>query len=75
MLGKKYPVVIYFVNSKGESKPLNGTLAIPSPKKAPSIPRVIPSVPKTPPKTVICARANQTRAFDGEACPPGWEKR
>jgi len=75
MLGKKYPIVIYFVNSKGESKPLNGTIAIPSPTRVPSVPTTIASVPRTPPKTVICTRANQTRAFEGEACPPGWEKR
>jgi len=75
MFGKKFSVLIYFVNSKGKSKALNSSLAIPSPVKVPSVPRVIPVVPKTPPKTVICVRANQTRAFEGDNCPPGWEKR
>jgi hypothetical protein len=75
MFGKKYPVLVYFVNSKGESKALNSMLSIPSPVKVPTVPSVIPVAPKTPPKTVICVRANQTRAFEGENCPPGWEKR
>lgn len=74
MAGKKYPIIIFLTNDKGESKPLNATLSIPSIPKTPSLPTAIP-VPKVPPRTVICTRANQTRAFEGENCPPGWEKR
>jgi len=74
MLGKKYPVLIYFVNSKGKSPALNATLTIPSASKISSIGTPRPAQPKLP-KTVICARTNQTRAFEGEICPPGWEKR
>ena len=73
MAGKKYPVTIFLTNDKGESKPLNATLSIPAAPKTPSLPTAIPA-PKVP-KTVICARANQTRAFEGTTCPPGWEKR
>jgi hypothetical protein len=73
MSGKQIPVSIYLSNSKGESKPLNTTLKIPSTSKSPTFPAAIPA-PK-PPKTTICARANQTRAFEGDICPPGWEKR
>lgn len=75
MAGKRYPVVVYFINGRGESKPLSATLVVPSASRFSSIPKVIPTAPKAPPKTVICSRANQTRAFEGEACPPGWEKR
>ena len=74
MTGKKYPITVFLTNSKGESKPLNATLVIPSAPKAPSLPTAIPTAPKAP-KTVICVRANQTRAFEGTQCPPGWEKR
>jgi hypothetical protein len=73
MAGKRIPVSIYLSNSKGESKPLTTNLNIPSASKSSNLPAVIPA-PK-PPKTSICARANQTRAFEGESCPPGWEKR
>jgi hypothetical protein len=74
MNGKKFPVTIYLTNSKGESKPLNATLTIPSSPKVPSLPTGISTTPKVP-KTVICVRSNQTRAFEGTQCPPGWEKR
>ena len=73
MAGKRYPVTIFLTNDKGESKPLSATLSIPAAPKTPSLPTAIP-VPKVP-KTVICARSNQTRAFEGTNCPPGWEKR
>ncbi len=73
MAGKRFPVTIYLANQKGESKPLNATLSIPAAPKVPSIPTALPT-PKAP-KTVICIRANQTRAFTGTSCPPGWEKR
>lgn len=73
MVGKKYPVIVFFTNEAGESKPLNALLNVPSAGKISNIPTVIPA-PK-PPKTVICARQNQTRAFEGESCPPGWDKR
>jgi hypothetical protein len=73
MAGKRYPVTIYLTNQKGESKPLNATLSIPAAPKVPSIPTAFPT-PKAP-KTVICMRANQTRAFEGTNCPPGWVKR
>lgn len=73
MAGKKFPVTIFLTNEKGESKPLNATLSIPAAPKAPTLPTAFPT-PKAP-KTVICARANQTRAFEGTSCPPGWEKR
>jgi hypothetical protein len=74
MAGKRYPVTIFLTNDKGESKPLSATLSIPAAPKTPSLPTAIP-VPKVPPRTVICSRSNQTRAFEGENCPPGWEKR
>jgi len=73
MAGKRFPVTIFLTNDKGESKPLKATLSIPAAPKTPSLPTVIPA-PKVP-KTVICARSNQTRAFEGTTCPPGWEKR
>ncbi len=73
MSGKKYPVSIFLTNVKGESKPLNTTLSINSVATKPSVSAAIPA-PK-PPRTVICARTNQTRAFEGDICPPGWEKR
>lgn len=73
MAGKRFPVTIYLANQKGESKPLNATLSIPAAPRVPSIPTAFPT-PKAP-KTVICVRANQTRAFEGTKCPPGWEKR
>lgn len=73
MAGKKYPVTIYYKNSVGESKPLSETLAIPAAPSIPSIPTVIPA-PKVA-KTVICTRAKQTRAFEGDFCPKGWNKR
>ena len=72
MMGKRFPVTIFFTNEKGESKPLNATLSIPAAPKIPSLPTSITS-PKSP-KTVICMRSNQTRAFEGTLCPPGWEK-
>jgi hypothetical protein len=72
MLGKRHPVTIFFTNEKGESKPLSATLSIPAPPKVPSLPTSVIN-PKTP-KTVICTRTNQTRAFEGTLCPPGWEK-
>jgi hypothetical protein len=72
MMGKRFPVTIFFTNEKGESKPLNATLSIPAAPKIPNLPNSITS-PKTP-KTVICMRSNQTRAFEGTLCPPGWEK-
>ena len=73
MAGKKFPVTIFLTNDKGESKPLNAILSVPVAPKVPSLPTAIPT-PKVP-KTVICIRANQTRAFEGTSCPPGWEKR
>jgi len=73
MMGKKFPISIYFANEKGKSRPLNATLVIPSPNNGTSL-RVPAPSPPIMPKTVICARPNQTRAFEGETCPPGWEK-
>jgi hypothetical protein len=73
MAGKKFPVAVFLTNDKGESKPLNATLSVPVAPKVPSLPTAIPT-PKVP-KTVICIRANQTRAFEGTSCPPGWVKR
>ena len=73
MAGKRYPITIYLTNQKGESKPLSATLSIPAAPKVPTIPTAFPT-PKAP-KTVICVRANQTRAFEGTNCPPGWDKR
>jgi len=73
MAGKRYPLTIFLTNEKGESKPLNATLSIPAAPKVPRLPTAIPT-PKAP-KTVICTRSNQTRAFEGTTCPPGWEKR
>ena len=76
MAGKKYPLTIYLKNSKGESTPLNATLTIPKAPKAPTLPTALPKpvVPKVPLKTVICSFGNQTRAFEGDDCPPGWGK-
>jgi hypothetical protein len=73
MAGKRYPITIYLTNQKGESKPLSATLRIPAAPKTPLIPTAFPT-PKAP-KTVICVRTNQTRAFEGTNCPPGWKKR
>lgn len=73
MLGKKYPITVFLVNSKGESKPLNSTLSIPMPRNTISAPTVLP--PSKAVKTIICVRLNQTRAFEGKNCPPGWEKK
>ena len=73
MVGKKYGIVIFLENSKGRSKPLNATLSIPGNPKLPSTPQLVP-VPQQP-KTVICLRTNQTRAFEGTSCPPGWSKK
>jgi sugar lactone lactonase YvrE len=74
MVGKKLPVTVFLSNAKGASKPILGTISIPTPKKQ-TQPTSLPVPPKTPPKTTICTRANQTRAFEGDTCPPGWEKR
>lgn len=71
MAGKRYPIVIYLSNSKGDSRPLEGTLAIPAIKK-PAV-KTAPKKPTTP-KTVICSRSSQTRTFAGTKCPPGWIK-
>jgi len=73
MAGKKYPVTVYYKNSVGESVPISETLSIPAAPSIPSIPTVIPA-PKVA-KTVICTRAKQTRAFEGDFCPKGWTKR
>lgn len=73
MMGKRFPITIYLTNQKGESKPLSATLSIPAAPKVPTLPTALPT-PKAP-KTVICVRSNQTRAFEGTQCPPGWEKR
>lgn len=73
MSGKRYPITIYLTNEKGESKPLNATLAIPKAPSTPALPTAIPQPPKM--ETVICQRASQTRAFSGRQCPPGWEER
>ncbi len=75
MIGKKYLVTVYLSNSKGESKPLSGTLSIPAISTNTTLPSTLPVPPKTVTKTVICARTNQTRTFSGESCPPGWNKR
>ena len=74
MLGKKYPVLVYLSNEKGESKSLRGVVTIPGGFTPPSLPSAS-TVQSRSPKTVICGRANQTRAFEGTKCPPGWEKR
>lgn len=74
MFGKKYPVLVFLRNAKGDSKPLRGVVATPTRLGAPSLPSVTPSQSRLP-KTVICGRPNQTRAFQGTKCPPGWEKR
>jgi hypothetical protein len=60
-------------NEVGESKPLNALLSVPAAGKVSNVPTSLPT-PKVP-QTVICARLNQTRAFEGTSCPPGWEKR
>jgi hypothetical protein len=72
MAGKKYPVTVYFSNEKGESKPLNGVIAIPAAPKFVPPPTLLP---KKDVKATICIRASQTRAFEGTACPPGWTKK
>lgn len=72
MAGKKYPVTIFSTNAKGESKLLNGVLAVPALPKVP-IPNINNAVPK-PPQTIICVRPGQTRAFTGTKCPPGWNQ-
>ena len=73
MVGKKYAVTIFLENSKGESKPLLGTISIPGAAKPTKIAATTPK--PAAPKTVICVRNNQTRTFEGVLCPPGWEKR
>ena len=73
MAGKKLPVTIYLSNVKGDSKPLNATLTIPA-KPKPSLPTVAPK-PSTTTETVLCFRGNQSRAFAGTKCPPGWEEK
>lgn len=72
MLGKNLPVTIYLSNSRGDSKPLNASLAIPSPQIASKSSNQILSKKVA---TVICTRATQTRTFEGKTCPPGWFKR
>ncbi len=74
MLGKKFPVSIFLRNDKGDSKPLQGTLSIQSGIGTPTAPRMTSTQPKSP-KTVICTRPSQSRAFQGTSCPPGWVKR
>ena len=71
MAGKRYPIMIYLSNSKGDSQPLEGTLTIPAAPR----PQKQTTAPKpTAPKTVICTRSSQTRTFTGTKCPPGWVK-
>lgn len=72
MAGKKYPVTVYFSNEKGESKPLNGVIAVPAAPKFVAPPTLLP---KKEVKATICVRASQTRAFEGTSCPPGWTKK
>ena len=74
MLGKKYAVTIYFANSKGESAPLNASIAFPALQNFNSIPTtVLPN--KKPISTIICVRSNQSRVFEGSKCPIGWNKK
>lgn len=72
MSGKKFPVTIFFSNEKGDSKPLNATLAIPAAPKFVAPPTLLPTKEV---KATICVRSTQTRAFEGTACPPGWIKK
>jgi hypothetical protein len=74
MLGKKYPVLAYLSNEKGESKSLRGVITIPGGFAPPSLPSASSTQSRSP-RTVVCGRANQTRAFEGTKCPPGWKKR
>lgn len=66
MSGKKFPVTIFFSNEKGDSKPLNATLAIPAAPKFVAPPTLLPTKEV---KATICVRSTQTRAFEGTACP------
>jgi hypothetical protein len=75
MAGKKYLVTIYLSNSKGDSKPLTGTVTVPALPKNTNSPQTISVPPKSPAKTIICMRTNQTRAFLSDSCPPGWSKK
>jgi hypothetical protein len=71
MVGKKFLVNIYLANPKGQSKVLEAVLSVPKPASSLNL---LPPKSSTP-KTVICARGNQTRAFSGVKCPPGWNQK
>lgn len=75
MAGKKFPVTIYLANAKGESKPLNATLAVPAPAKKPANNKNPNPAATSKPgssETIVCFRPNQTRTFKGSQCPPGY---
>lgn len=73
MSGKKFTITTFLTNIKGESKPLTGVLNIPASAKKPAASTVVPKSNTL--KTVICVRNTQTRTFEGNLCPPGWNKR
>jgi len=72
MAGKRLPVTIYLSNQAGDSLPAQITIVVPAAPKLPSGNIKLPTQTKAP-KTVLCLKGSQTRAFAASNCPPGWK--
>ena len=72
MAGKKLLVTIYLSNEAGDSKPVQTVIVVPAAPKIPSGTIKLPTQTKAP-KTVLCLKGSQTRAFAANSCPPGWK--
>jgi len=72
MVGKTFPFTVYFLNEIGKSQPVQGKLNVPSAPQIPSGTIKLPTQTKAP-KTVLCLKGSQTRAFAANSCPPGWK--
>lgn len=74
MSGKTYRIEIYLRNSAGVSDPLKGNFSAPATAKVPAPKKSTISPKPKAPTTIVCVRTNQTRAFSGSKCPPGWKQ-
>jgi len=72
MVGKTFLFTVYFSNEAGKSQPVQGKLNVPSAPQIPSGTIKLPTQTKAP-KTVLCLKGSQTRAFAASNCPPGWK--
>ena len=72
MAGKTFPFTIFLANTAGKSLPVQSKFSIPAAPKIPSGSIKLPTQTKAP-KTVLCLKGSQTRAFAANSCPPGWK--